>query len=68
MLYIRSPELISKKNQYRINVWLPLSCPLLATWLATQACAPTENGTGDPLVFRPALNPLSHTSQGSMLL
>ena len=24
-----------------------------------------ENGTGDPLVCRPALSPLSHTSQGS---
>ena len=24
----------------------------------------TGNRTGDPLVFRPALNPLSHTNQG----
>ena len=28
------------------------------------ACAPTGNGTGDLSVHRPALNPLSHTSQG----
>ena len=31
----------------------------------TQACALTGNPMGDPLVHRPALNPLSHTSQGS---
>ena len=31
---------------------------------ATQACALTGNQTGDPLVHRSALNPLSCTSQG----
>ena len=30
----------------------------------TQACALTGNQTGNPLVRRLALNPLSHTSQG----
>ena len=34
------------------------------TWPTTQACAPTGNRTSDPLVCRPGLNPLSHTSQG----
>ena len=29
----------------------------------TQACALTGNQTGDPLVHRPAFNPLSHSSQ-----
>ena len=43
--------------------WLPLSHSQLLTWPATQACALTGNGTGDPLVCRPALNLLSHTSQ-----
>ena len=37
---------------------------LLGTWPTTQACALTGNRTSDPLVRRPALNPLSHTSQG----
>ena len=46
-------------------MWLPLMLPLLGTWLATQARAPTENQNGDPLVCRPALNPRSHTSQGN---
>ena len=34
---------------------------------ATQAGALTGNRTGDTLVYRPALNPLSHTSQGHIL-
>ena len=37
----------------------------LGTWPATQACALTGNQTRDPLVRRTALNPLSHTNQGS---
>ena len=37
--------------------------PPTGTWPATQACALTGNPTGDPLVCRPALSPLSHTSQ-----
>ena len=36
--------------------------PLLGTRPATQACALTGNQTRDPLVCRPALNALSHTS------
>ena len=34
-------------------------------WPATQAHALTRNWTSNLLVHRPALNPLSHTSQGS---
>ena len=48
-----------------INVWLPLMCRPLGTQPATQACAPTGNRTSDLLVCRPALNPLSHTSQSN---
>ena len=47
---------------------LPLAHPQLGTWPATQACALTENRTADPLVCRPALNPLSHTSHGYKML
>ena len=32
-----------------------------------QACALIGNQTGNPLVCRPVLNPLSHTSQGRFL-
>ena len=41
-------------------------CPLLGTWPSTQAYALTGNQTGDPLVLRLALKPLSHTSQGNL--
>ena len=43
---------------------LPLTHHHPGTWPTTQACALTGNRTGDLLVCRPALNPLSHTSQG----
>ena len=36
----------------------------LACWPATQACAPTGNGTGGLLVCGMAPNPLSHMNQG----
>ena len=52
------------ERERNINVWLPLMHPHLGTWPTTQACALTGNQTGDPLVRRPELNPLSHTSQG----
>ena len=57
-----------KEKKRNINVRLPLTHPLLGTWPATQACALTGNQTGNPLVRRPALNPLSHTSQGPKVL
>ena len=51
----------------RYTDWLPLTHPLLGPWPATQAPALTGNGTGDFLVHRPALSPLSHTSQGYLV-
>ena len=44
--------------------WLPLTRPQLGIWPTTQACALTGNRTGDPLIHRLALNPLSRASQG----
>ena len=52
------------ERERNINVQLPPTHPHLGTWPATQACALTGNWTGDSLVHRPALNPLSYTSQG----
>ena len=40
--------------------------PLVETQSTTQACALTGNRTGDLLVHRLVLNPLSHTSQGTI--
>ena len=53
-----------KEREQNSNVWLAYAHPLLGTWPTTQACALTENWTVNPLVRRPALNPLSHTSYG----
>ena len=53
-----------EERKRNISVWLPLVYSQLGTWPATQACALTGNQTGDPLICRPALNPLSHTSHG----
>ena len=63
-LFLERGEGREEERERNINVWLPLVRPLLGTWPATQACALTGNGTSDRLVPRPALNPLSHTSQG----
>ena len=48
-----------KERERNVNVWLPLTHPLLGTWPATQASALTGNQTGDPLIHRLALNLLS---------
>ena len=50
-----------KERERNINVWVPLACPLLGTWPATQACALDWESNWLPLVHRLALNPLSHT-------
>ena len=63
-LVLETGEEREKERERNINVWLPLRCPLLGTWPATQVCALTVYPIRDPLVCRLALNPLSHTSQG----
>ena len=45
-----------------------LMCERYTDWPATQAGALTGNRTGDLLVCRLALNPLSHTSQGTLYI
>ena len=63
-LFLEKGEVREKDRERNINVWLPLMYPQLGIQPATQACALTGNWTGYPLVHRPGLNPLSHTSQG----
>ena len=62
-LFLESMEGREKDSQRNISVWLPLTCPPLGTWAATQACALTRNQMGNHLVHKPALNPLSYTGQ-----
>ena len=63
-LFLERGEGKEKERERNINVWLYLVYHLLGTWPATQARALTGNWTGNPLVHRPALNPLSYTTQG----
>ena len=63
-LFVERGDGREKERERNISVWLPLIRPLLETGTAMQACALTVNRTHDSLVHRPALNPLSHTSQG----
>ena len=67
-LFLERAEGREKERERNTNVCLPLTCPLLGAWPATQACALTGNRTRDPLFHRPALSSLSHTSQGSWFL
>ena len=52
----------------RYIIWLPLTRPQQGTWPTTQACALTGNRTSSLSDHRPALSPLSHTSQGHLLI
>ena len=67
-LVLERGERREKDKERNINVWLSLVCPLLGTWPATQAHVLNVNQTGDPLVLRLALSPLSNTSQGHCLI
>ena len=42
-LFLERWERKEKERERNINVWLPLTHPLLGTWPATQACALTGN-------------------------
>ncbi|KAF6099777.1 hypothetical protein HJG60_011514 [Phyllostomus discolor] len=64
-LFLERKEGREKQRVRNFNVWLPLICPQLGTWPATQEYALTGNPTGNPEVHMPVLNPLSHTSQGT---
>ena len=66
-LFLERGEGKEKERERNINVWLPLTRPLLGTWSTPQACALTRNQTLNPLLRRPVLNPLSHTSRGSVV-
>ena len=64
-LFLERGEEKEKERERNISVWLPLLCPTLGTWPETQVCALLGNQTGNPLVCRLVLNPLSHSSRGT---
>ena len=63
----REGERKGEKYQCVVASYTSTPPPTPGTWPTTQACALTGNQTGKPLVRRPALNPLSHTCQGTSL-
>ena len=65
-LFIDRGEWKEKERERNINVWLTRAPPTGDLAHNPQAHDLTGNQTRDPLVFRPALNPLSHTSLGSI--
>ena len=65
LFIFREREKEGKREGEKINMWLPPMCPRLGGPVpATQACTLTGNRTGDSLVHKLALNPLSHSSWG----
>ena len=65
-IYFQREGREGKERERNINVWLPLTYSPLGTWPTTQACSLTGNQTCNSLIHRPVLNPLSHTSQGTI--
>ena len=63
-LFLEKGEGREKERERNISVWLPLTWPPLGPWPASQACALIGDRTGNPLIHRPTLYPLSYTSQG----
>ena len=61
LLFLDRREGREKEKERNINVWSLLQAP---HW----ACVLAGNRTSDPFVRRLALNPLSHTSQGTILI
>ena len=61
-LFLDRGERTEKEKGKNTSVWLPLTHLPLENWPTTQTCVLTGNRTGDCLVCRSALNPLSHTS------
>ena len=63
ILFLERGEGREKERERNVK-WLPLTCPQLGTWPATQACALTGKGIGDLSVCKLMLNLPSYTSQG----
>ena len=56
-----------KERERNINVWFPLTNPTGDLVHISGVCPDWESNQ-DPLVCWPALNPLSHTSQSSIII
>ena len=63
-LFLDRGEGREKERERNITVWLPLTCPPLGTWPATQAGALDWELNQWPFDSQAGTQPLSHTSQG----
>ena len=54
-IYLFLERGVGKEKEGSINVWLPLTCPLLGTWSTTQAHALTGNRT-NKFIFKDGLD------------
>ena len=63
-VYFRQSGREGEREGERHQCVVASHAPSTGDLAATQACALTGNQTGEPLVCRLVLSPLSHTSQG----
>ena len=64
LIIFREREGREKERERNINVWLPLVCPATGDLAHNPGMCPDWESNCNPLIRRPALSPLSHTSQG----
>ena len=67
-LFLERGEGREKKGERSIDVWLPLPMSPTRDLACNPGMCPDWELNWHPLVRMPALNPLSHTSQGPLLL
>ena len=65
-IYLFSQKGREEERKRNINVWLPLTHPLLGTLASNPGMCPDWESNWQPFGLQPALNPLSYTSQGCL--
>ena len=68
LFIFREWEREGEKGREKYQCVVASHAPATGDLPTTQACALTGNQTSNPLVHRPTLNTLSHTSQGTYVL
>ena len=68
LFIFRQKERRDKERERNINVWLPLACPLLGTWPATQACASNWVSNLQPFGSQASTQPTKPHQPGPFLI
>ena len=66
ILFLERGEGREKERERNINEWLPLTCPPIGDPARNPGMRPDQESNQQLLVRRPALSPLSYTSQGQI--